>query len=102
MAGPEMHIKASQAGMLSPEGRCFTFDERANGFVPGEGVGVVLLKRLADAERDRDMLHAVIHGWRVNQDGRTNGITAPHPESQTRLEQEVYDKYGIDPASVQL
>ena len=102
MAGPEMHIKASQAGMLSPEGRCFTFDERANGFVPGEGVGVVLLKRLADAERDRDMIHAVIHGWGVNQDGRTNGITAPNPESQTRLEQEVYDKFGIDPASVQL
>ncbi len=102
MVGPEMHIKTSQAGMLSPEGRCFTFDERADGFVPGEGVGVVLLKRLADAERDRDMIHAVIHGWGVNQDGRTNGITAPNPESQTRLEQEVYDKFGIDPASIQL
>jgi len=102
MVGPEMHIKTSQTGMLSPEGKCFTFDERADGFVPGEGVGVVLLKRLADAERDRDMIHAVIHGWGVNQDGRTNGITAPNPESQTRLEQEVYDKFQIDPASVQL
>jgi acyl transferase domain-containing protein len=48
------------------------------------------------------MIHAVIHGWGVNQDGRTNGITAPNPESQTRLEQEVYDKFGIDPASIQL
>jgi acyl transferase domain-containing protein/enoyl-CoA hydratase/carnithine racemase/acyl carrier protein len=102
MAGPEMHIKTSQAGMLSPEGRCFTFDARANGFVPGEGVAVVLLKRLADAERDRDIIHAVIHGWRVNQDGKTNGITAPSPESQTRLEQEVYDRFGIDPAGIQL
>ena len=102
MVGPEMHIKTSQAGMLSPEGRCFTFDERADGFVPGEGVGVVLLKRLADAERDRDIIHAVIQGWGVNQDGRTNGITAPNPESQTRLEQEVYDKFGIDPANIQL
>ena len=53
MVGPELHIKTSQAGMLSREGRCYTFDHRANGFVPGEGVGVVLLKRLADAQRDR-------------------------------------------------
>jgi acyl transferase domain-containing protein/enoyl-CoA hydratase/carnithine racemase/acyl carrier protein len=102
MVGPEMHIKTSQAGMLSPEGKCFTFDERADGFVPGEGVGVVLLKRLADAERDHDIIHAVIQGWGVNQDGRTNGITAPNPESQTRLEQEVYDKFQIDPTGIQL
>src|SRR5262249_45455022 len=81
---------------------CFTFDERADGFVPGEGVGVMLLKRLADAERDRDIIHAVIHGWGVNQDGKTNGITAPNPESQTRLEQDVYDKHGIDPAEIHL
>ncbi|MGZ5445522.1 MAG: SDR family NAD(P)-dependent oxidoreductase [Thermoanaerobaculia bacterium] len=102
MVGPGMHIKTSQAGMLSPDGRCFTFDERANGFVPGEGVGVVLLKRLSDAQRDHDIIHAVIHGWGVNQDGKTNGITAPNPESQTRLEQEVYEKFGIDPAEIQL
>ena len=102
MAGPEMHIRTSQAAMLSPEGKCFTFDQRANGFVPGEGVGVVLLKRLADAQKDRDIIYGVIHGWGVNQDGRTNGITAPNPESQTRLEQEVYDKFQIDPASIQL
>ena len=102
MGGPGMHIKTSQAGMLSPEGQCFTFDQRADGMVPGEGVGVVLLKRLADAQRDRDMVHAVIQGWGVNQDGKTNGITAPNPESQTRLEQAVYDKHQIDPASIQL
>jgi acyl transferase domain-containing protein/enoyl-CoA hydratase/carnithine racemase/acyl carrier protein len=102
MAGPEMHIRTSQAGMLSPQGRCFTFDDRADGFVPGEGVGVVVLKRLADAERDGDTIHGLIRGWGLNQDGRTNGITAPNPESQTRLEQEVYDKYGIDPAGIQL
>ncbi|MEA2488833.1 MAG: polyketide synthase PksN, partial [Acidobacteriota bacterium] len=102
MAGPQMHIKTAQATMLSPDGRCYTFDQRANGFVPGEGVGVVLLKRLSDAERDGDIIHAVIDGWGVNQDGKTNGITAPNPESQTRLEQEVYDRYGIDPANIQL
>jgi len=102
MASPEMHIKTAQAGMLSPDGRCFTFDQRANGFVPGEAVGVVVLKRLADAQRDDDIIHGVIEGWGVNQDGKTNGITAPNPQSQTRLQQYVYDKYGIDPAGIQL
>jgi acyl transferase domain-containing protein/enoyl-CoA hydratase/carnithine racemase len=102
MAGPEMHIKTAQAGMLSSEGKCFTFDQRADGFVPGEGVGVVMLKRLADAQTDQDIIYGVIEGWGINQDGKTNGITAPNLESQTRLEQEVYDKYQIDPASIQL
>jgi acyl transferase domain-containing protein/enoyl-CoA hydratase/carnithine racemase/acyl carrier protein len=102
MAGPEMHIMTSQAGMLSPEGRCYSFDQRANGIVPGEAVGVVVLKRLADAQRDQDMIYGVIQGWGVNQDGKTNGITAPNQESQTRLEQEVYDKYQIDPGNIQL
>jgi acyl transferase domain-containing protein len=102
MAGPELHIKTTQAGMLSPEGQCFSFDQRADGIVPGEAGGVVLLKRLADAQRDGDIIHAVIEGWGVNQDGKSNGITAPNPESQTRLEQEVYDRYQIDPASIQL
>src|SRR5205807_2661744 len=102
MAGPDLHIMTAQAGMLSPEGKCYTFDQRANGFVPGEGVGVVLLKRLADAQRDRDIIHGVIQGWGVNQDGKTNGITAPNPESQERLEQEVYERYGINPGDIQL
>ena len=102
MAGPELHIQTAQAGMLSPDGRCFSFDRRANGFVPGESVGVVVLKRLADAERDGDRIHAVVRGWGVNQDGKTNGITAPNPVSQTRLQQRVYAQYRIDPAAIQL
>jgi len=102
MAGPAMHIMTSQAGMLSTDGRCYTFDQRANGFVPGEGVGVLVLKRLADAERDHDRIQAVIEGWGVNQDGKTNGITAPNEESQTRLLQSVYRKFGVDPAGIQL
>ncbi|HEX8611502.1 MAG TPA: SDR family NAD(P)-dependent oxidoreductase [Telluria sp.] len=102
MAGPAMHIMTAQAGMLSTDGRCFSFDQRANGFVPGEGVGVMMLKRLADAERDNDRIQAVIEGWGVNQDGKTNGITAPNEESQTRLLQSVYRKFGIDPASIGL
>jgi polyketide synthase PksN len=102
MSGPELHIKMAQTGMLSRDGRCFTFDRRANGFAPAEGVGAVLLKRLSDAERDGDNILAVIHGWGVNQDGKTNGITAPNPDAQTRLQQEVYDKFGIDPAAIQM
>jgi acyl transferase domain-containing protein/enoyl-CoA hydratase/carnithine racemase/acyl carrier protein len=102
MSGPEMHIKTSQSGMLSTDGKCFTFDQRANGFVPGEGVGVVVLKRLADAQSDNDIVQGLIQGWGVNQDGKTNGITAPNANAQKRLEQTVYDKYNIDPAAIQL
>jgi acyl transferase domain-containing protein/enoyl-CoA hydratase/carnithine racemase/aryl carrier-like protein len=102
MAGPAMHIMTAQAGMLSADGRCHSFDQRANGFVPGEAVGVVVLKRLADAERDGDRILGVIEGWGVNQDGKTNGITAPSEEAQTRLMQSVYRRFGIDPAGIQL
>jgi polyketide synthase PksN len=101
-AGPDLHIRTAQMGMLSKSGRCFTFDQRADGFVPGEGVGVLVLKRLADAERDEDVILGLIHGWGINQDGKTNGLTAPNPESQARLQQDVYDRYGIDPAGIQL
>jgi len=102
MAGPAMHIKTSQSGMLSQDGHCYSFDQRANGFVPGEAVGVIMLKRLEDAQKDQDKIYGVIQGWGVNQDGKTNGITAPNPESQKRLQQGVYDKYQIDPNNIQL
>ncbi|MCP4267459.1 MAG: hypothetical protein GY777_18165, partial [Candidatus Brocadiaceae bacterium] len=102
LSGPSMHIMTTKAGMLSRDGRCFTFDQRANGFVPGEGVGVVFLKRLEDAQKSGDPIYGVIRGWGVNQDGKTNGITAPNPESQTRLHQEIYDKYKINPEHIQL
>ncbi len=102
MSGPAMQVMTAQVGMLSPDGRCFAFDARANGIANGEGVGVVLLKRLADAERDGDRIEAVIEGWGVNQDGRTNGITAPNADSQARLQREVHARFGIDPAGIQL
>lgn len=101
-SGPDMHVKTSQSGMLSADGRCYTFDNRANGFVPGEGVGAVLLKRLADAERDNDTVLGVIEGWGVNQDGKTNGITAPNPESQRALMQDVYRRFDINPEEITL
>ncbi|HEU5133666.1 MAG TPA: SDR family NAD(P)-dependent oxidoreductase [Steroidobacteraceae bacterium] len=101
-SGPSMHIMTAQAGMLSTDGRCFTFDDRANGFAIGEGVGVLVLKRLADAERDQDHILGVLEGWGVNQDGKTNGITAPNEDSQARLLQSVYEKFGLDPGGIQL
>ncbi|WDD90503.1 SDR family NAD(P)-dependent oxidoreductase (plasmid) [Burkholderia sp. FERM BP-3421] len=102
MAGPTLHILSSKAGMLSPTGRCRTFDEAADGFVPGEGVGTVLLRRLDDALAAGDTIHGVIRGWGINQDGRTNGITAPNPDAQRRLATGIYRRFGIDPKRITL
>ncbi|WP_338930995.1 SDR family NAD(P)-dependent oxidoreductase [Streptomyces netropsis] len=99
---PQFYRLAGRAGMLSPSGRCHTFDDRADGFVPGEGVGVVVLKRLSDALADGDHIHGVISGSGINQDGASNGITAPSAKSQERLETSVYDAFGIDPEGIQL
>ena len=99
---PQFYIDSNRAGMLSLRGRCHTFDDRADGFVPGEGAGAIVLKRLKDALADGDQIYGVIRGTGMNQDGATNGITAPSAKSQTRLEQEVYDAFRIDPADIQL
>ncbi|MCR8987466.1 SDR family NAD(P)-dependent oxidoreductase [Brevibacillus laterosporus] len=99
---PAFYLESNRAGMLSPLGRCHTFDERADGFVPGEGAGVIILKRLSDAIADRDHIYGVIRGSGVNQDGSTNGITAPSAKSQERLEQEVYDTFNIQPRHIQM
>jgi len=96
----EMHIMTSKAGMLSPEGQCKTFDNSADGFVPGEGVGVVLLKPLSKAIQDKDTICGVIKGSGINQDGKTNGITAPCVKAQTALELEVYKRFHLDPRTI--
>ncbi len=97
---PESYVGMCEAGMLSPQGQCKTFDDSANGFVPGEGVGTVVLKRLKDAERDNDFIYGVILGSGINQDGKTNGITAPSVNSQIELEREVYARHNIDPETI--
>ncbi|MEU4000840.1 beta-ketoacyl synthase N-terminal-like domain-containing protein, partial [Streptomyces fungicidicus] len=99
---PDYYLNAHKAGMLSETGQCHTFAEGADGFVPGEGVGVVVLKRLRDALADGDHIHGVVRGSGINQDGTSNGITAPSAKSQERLERQVYDTFGIDPAGIQL
>jgi acyl transferase domain-containing protein/acyl carrier protein/SAM-dependent methyltransferase len=102
LLAPPIFLYLSDAGMASPEGRCKTFDDSADGFAPGEGVGVVVLKRLADARRDGDRVHALVRGTGINQDGRTSGLTAPSATSQTELECAVYRQAGIDPSSIGL
>ena len=75
---PGWTISFSKFGMMSPDGRCKTFDARANGFVRGEGIGAVTLRRLSDAIADGDPILALIRGSAVNQDGQSNGLTAPN------------------------
>ena len=100
MTGPGMHIMTAKAGMLSREGRCKTFDQDADGFVPAEGVGVVVLKSLKKALEDADPIYGVIVGSGVNQDGSTNGITAPSGESQKKLALKIHEESGLDPSSI--
>lgn len=99
---PKFYVFANRAEMLSPTGHCYTFDEAADGFVPGEGAGVVILKRLSDALAAGDHIYGVIAGSGINQDGTTNGITAPSAISQERLVSDVYASFGIDAASIQM
>ena len=75
----------AQAGMLSPDGRCKTFSASADGFVRGEGCGVVVLKRLSDAAAAGDRVLAVIRGSAVNQDGPSSGLTVPNGLAQQAL-----------------
>ncbi|MDQ0947708.1 acyl transferase domain-containing protein/thioesterase domain-containing protein [Streptomyces phaeochromogenes] len=82
---PAVTLGFQRAGALAPDGRCKAFDASADGIVRGEGCGVVVLKRLADAERDGDRVLAVIHATAVNSDGRSNGLTAPNTEAQCAL-----------------
>ncbi|MFP2957508.1 SDR family NAD(P)-dependent oxidoreductase, partial [Myxococcus sp. 1LA] len=97
---PESYLAMCDAGMLSVGGACRPFDNGADGFIPGEGVGAIVLKRLEDAERDQDVILGVIIGSGTNQDGKTNGITAPSAASQMELEREVYRKFDVDPATI--
>lgn len=83
-------------GFLSKDGRCYSFDSRANGYARGDGVGVVVIKPLVNALRDGDTIRAVIRSSASNQDGKTPGITYPSKESQERLIRETYQKAGLD------
>ncbi|MER5558834.1 SDR family NAD(P)-dependent oxidoreductase [Streptomyces sp. NPDC002506] len=100
MLTPRLHIRSSNAGMLSPTGSSAPFDASADGIVLGEGVGVVVLKPLERAVADGDHIHGVIRASGVNGDGRTNGITAPSAASQADLIRRVHSAAGVTPADI--
>jgi len=97
---PELHISFSRARMISRDGRCKTFDSRADGFVRSEGCGIVILKRLSDAIADRDNILAIIRGSAVNQDGRSSGMTAPNGLAQEAVIRSALENGLVDPALV--
>ncbi|MGO9606246.1 MAG: beta-ketoacyl synthase N-terminal-like domain-containing protein [Candidatus Binataceae bacterium] len=98
---PAITINFSKAGAMAPDGRCKTFDARANGYVRGEGAGIVALKPLTQALADGDPIYAVIRGSAVNQDGRSNGLMAPNPLAQEAVLREAYRRAGVSPGDVQ-
>jgi acyl transferase domain-containing protein/NAD(P)H-dependent flavin oxidoreductase YrpB (nitropropane dioxygenase family)/NAD(P)-dependent dehydrogenase (short-subunit alcohol dehydrogenase family) len=102
MQGPFAYLCFSKTQALSPRGRCYTFDESADGIVIGEGVAILILKRLADAERDGDRVYAVVKGVGGSSDGRDLGLTAPRPSGQVRALKRAYAKAGVSPATVEL
>ncbi|KAG7412812.1 Reducing polyketide synthase hmp8 [Fusarium oxysporum f. sp. rapae] len=93
---PNTMMPMTALNFLSPDGKCFTFDSRANGYGRGEGIGVVVMKRLLDAIRDNDTIRAVIRATKVNQDGHTTGITLPSKEAQVANINSVYESAGLD------
>ncbi|MEM7130013.1 MAG: type I polyketide synthase [Chloroflexota bacterium] len=97
---PAININLSKARMLSPDGRCKTFDATANGYVRGEGCGMVVLKRLSDAQADGDSIMAVIRGTAMNQDGHTSGLTAPNGPAQEAVIRQALADGQVTPKEV--
>jgi acyl transferase domain-containing protein/SAM-dependent methyltransferase len=97
---PELMVNFTRARMISPTGRCHTFDAEADGYVRGEGCGVVVLKRLSDALAAGHTVLAVIRGSAVNQDGRTSGLTVPNGPAQEALIREALAHARVEPAAV--
>nr|WP_269770174.1 non-ribosomal peptide synthetase/type I polyketide synthase [Cystobacter fuscus] len=100
LLSPRPFVGLSQLQALAPDGRCKTFDESADGYCRGEGAGVVVLKRLSDAERDGDRVIAVIRGTAVNHDGRSSGLTVPNGMAQEAVLRAALRDAGVEPASV--
>jgi acyl transferase domain-containing protein/NADPH:quinone reductase-like Zn-dependent oxidoreductase/aryl carrier-like protein len=98
---PDFYVAFSQLGVMSPDGRCKTFDARANGYVRSEGAAAVLLKPLSAALRDKDPIYAVIRATALNQDGRTPGMTVPSQQAQADLIRSACEKSSIAPRDIQ-
>ncbi|MBP7569535.1 MAG: acyltransferase domain-containing protein [Acidobacteria bacterium] len=102
MLAPAFTVAATKMQMLSPDGHCHAFDAAGNGFVRGEGCGAVVLRRLSDAIRSGDRILAVVSGSAINQDGHTNGVTAPNGLAQRSVIRAALRNAGVDPAHVGL
>ena len=100
MLSPEPGLAFSRLGMLAPDGRCKTFDAQANGYVRGEGCGVVVLKRFSDALADGDPILALIRGSAVNQDGHSNGLTAPNVQAQEAVIRQALRNASVSPEQI--
>ncbi|KAI5241809.1 putative polyketide synthase [Aureobasidium subglaciale] len=98
MINSDIFVTMSSLHFLSPEGRCFAFDSRAGGYGRGEGSATIIVKRLDDASKNGDPIRAIIRNTGLNQDGKTETITAPSALAQEALIREVYSKAGLDPA----
>ncbi len=97
---PEIHINFCKARMLSADGRCKAFDERADGYGRGEGCGIVVLKRLSDATADGDRILALIRGSAVNQDGRSSGLTVPNGPAQQAVIRQTLRLARLEPGDI--
>jgi polyketide synthase PksN len=97
---PTGHISLSKVGILSQDGRCKAFSATADGYGRGEGIGVLVLKRLGDAERDGDHIYAVIRGSAVNHGGRGNSFTAPNPSGQAEVIKIAHRQAALDPHTI--
>ncbi len=97
---PEGHIGFSKLSALSPDGRCKSFDDSADGYGRGEGCGLIVLKRLSDAMKNGDPVRAVVRGTAVNQDGRTNGFTAPSGLSQEKVLRKALEDSDLRPEDI--
>ncbi|WP_020663221.1 type I polyketide synthase [Amycolatopsis benzoatilytica] len=100
MAGPSFAVALDAAGATSPRGQSRAFDADADGYGRGEGAGIVVLKRLSDAQHDGDRVLALIRGGGLFQDGRTNGMMMPNGDAQESLLRQVCERTGIDPLTV--
>lgn len=100
LLSPAIFRGFDQAGALSPTGECHSFDAAADGFVRGEGCGVVVLKRLSDAVREGNPVLAVVRGSAINQDGRSNGLMAPNPAAQMAVLRAAYASAAVEPREV--
>ncbi|MEO0373357.1 MAG: SDR family NAD(P)-dependent oxidoreductase, partial [Cyanobacteria bacterium P01_A01_bin.17] len=98
---PTVTAGFSKGGFMASDGRCKSFDARADGYVRSEGAGIVLLKPLAQAQADGDPVYAVIKGSAVNQDGFSNGMAAPNPKAQAVVLRQAYQQAGVSPGQVQ-